>query len=165
MILSPYVTCPDCVTGKCQEGGLRLMSLSEQQALALRFLSKGCTQNEVAQKVGVSRRTILRWLKLSQFQEALGVTSKNRIQKTTEVIKHSESLEIEDLVPKALQKVRDILEDVDARKSDQLRAAELIGRWAGLGQNVVQPETTPAEENLKGYLNYLSSTNHKNGNN
>lgn len=141
------------------------MALSDQQLKALQILSKNGTQDEAARAANVSRRTIIRWTKLPEFKEGLGATSKNRIQKSVEIIKQKEDLEIEDLVPKALQKVRDILEDNEARKSDQLRAAELIGKWAGLGQTVVQPETTPAEENLKGYLNYLSSTNPKNGNN
>ena len=141
------------------------MALSDQQLKALEILSRNGTQDQAAKAVNVSRRTIIRWTKLPEFKEGLGATSKNRIEKTVEIIKQKEDLEIEDLVPKALQKVRDILEDSEARKSDQLRAAELIGKWAGLGQTVVQPETTPAEENLKGYLNYLSSANLKNGNN
>jgi hypothetical protein len=144
---------------------VRGMALSDQQLKALQILSRGATQDEAAKAASVSRRTIIRWTKLPEFKEGLGATSTNRIKKTVEVIKQNENLEIEDLVPKALQKVRDILEDDEARKSDQLRAAELIGKWAGLGQSIVQPETTPAEENLKGYLNYLSSTNKKSGNN
>jgi hypothetical protein len=138
------------------------MSLSDQQTKAIQILSRGGSQDEAARAANVSRRTIIRWLKLPSFKEGLGATSNNRIKKIVEVIKQKEDLEIENLVPKALQKVREILEDNDSRKSDQLRAAELIGKWAGLGQNIVQPETMPAEENLKGYLNYLVQ---KNGNN
>jgi hypothetical protein len=141
------------------------MSLSEQQLAALQILSKNGTHNEAANAAKVSRRTIIRWTKLPEFKEVLETSSRNRIEKTVEIIKGKESLEIEDLVPKALQRVHDILEDTEARKSDQLRAAELVGRWAGLGQTVGQTETNPAEDNLKGYLNYLASSNKKNGNN
>lgn len=144
---------------------VRGMALSDQQLKALEILSRNGTQDQAAKAANVSRRTVIRWTKLPEFKEGLGATSTNRVKKTVEVIKQKEELEIEDLVPKALQKVRDILEDDEARKSDQLRAAELIGKWAGLGQTLVQPETTPAEENLKGYLDYLVSTNPKNGNN
>lgn len=139
------------------------MKLSEQQLAALQILSKKGTHDEAAKAAKVSRRTIIRWTKLPEFKEVLEASSRNRIEKSAEVIKQKENLEIQDLVPKALQRVHDILEDTEARKSDQLRAAELVGRWAGLGQTTV-PETTPAEENLKEYLNYLASINKGNGN-
>jgi hypothetical protein len=111
------------------------MSLSDQQTKAIQILSRGGSQDEATKAANVSRRTVIRWLKLPIFKEGLGATSNNRIKKTVEVIQQKENLEIENLVPRALQKVRDILEDDEARKTDVLRAAELIGKWAGLGQN------------------------------
>jgi hypothetical protein len=135
------------------------MPLSNQQLKALEVLSKRGTYIEAANAAKVSRRTVIRWAKIPEFKEQLGNFSKARVKVASEVIKEQEKLEIEDLVPKALAKVRDILEDADSRRADQLRAAEIIGKWAGLGQVQLQPETSPAEENLKGYLNYLASTN------
>ena len=38
------------------------------------------------------------------------------------------------LLPKALAKIEEILEDPEAKHSDQLRAAALIGNWAGLSK-------------------------------
>jgi hypothetical protein len=135
------------------------MPLSNQQLKALEVLSKRGTYQEAASAAKVSRRTVIRWTKIPEFKEQLGNFSKARIKAASEIIQDQGKIEIEDLVPKALAKVRDILEDSDSRRSDQLRAAEIIGKWAGLGQVQVQPETSPAEENLKGYLNYLASTN------
>ena len=133
------------------------MPLSENQLVALQILSKRGTYEEAARAAKVSRRTVIRWAKIPEFKEQLGGFSKARLEVASEVIKQQEELQIENLVPKALDKIREILDDSDSRRSDQLRAAELIGRWAGLGQVQLQPDTSPAEENLKGYLDYLAS--------
>jgi hypothetical protein len=135
------------------------MPLSEKQLIALQILSKRGTYEEAASAAKVNRRTVIRWAKIPEFKEQLGNFSKARVRVASEVIKEQEKLEIEDLVPKALAKVRDILEDEDSRRADQLRAAEIVGKWAGLGQIQVEANTSPAEENLKGYLNYLASIN------
>jgi transposase len=134
------------------------MPLSEKQLVALQILSKRGTYEEAATAAKVSRRTVIRWAKIPEFKEQLGNFSKARVKAASKVIEQQQELQVENLVPKALAKIRDILEDSDSRRSDQLRAAELVGRWAGLGQVQQEPETSPAEENLKGYLNYLAST-------
>jgi hypothetical protein len=110
------------------------MPLSNQQLKALEVLSKRGTYQEAASAAKVSRRTVIRWTKIPEFKEQLGNFSKARIKAASEIIQDQGKIEIEDLVPKALAKVRDILEDSDSRRSDQLRAAEIIGKWAGLGQ-------------------------------
>lgn len=133
------------------------MSFSDSQLIALKVLSKKGTYKEAAVAAGVNVRTINRWVKLEEFQEALGRKTEKRLELIQDVVKISE-LQISDLVPKALIAVREILENPDSRSTDRLKASELVGKWAGLGQANLQLEKTPAEESLKNYLNYLAST-------
>ena len=112
--------------------------LTPNQIKAAELLSQGASHQEVADAVGVSRRTILRWLNSGEFknwQYALV----NRPRPAEKVPKpppskiKTDSLQPSDLVQDALETVRDILCDPDTtRVSDRLKAAGLIGEWAGL---------------------------------
>jgi hypothetical protein len=139
------------------------MPLADRQIQALQVLSSGGTYQQAADAAKVDRRTVIRWAKLPEFKEQLGTFSKARAEAVSEVIKAQESVKVESLVPKALNKIQEILEDPTSRRSDQLRAAEIIGKWAGLGQVQNQPESSPAEQNLKNYLDYLAVSKNSNG--
>jgi hypothetical protein len=120
------------------------MSLTPSQIRAAELLSKGHSHQEVGDAVGVSRRTILRWLKQEDFKNLsfglVGRASQQAPQQAPQRSpeRHSGSLTPQDLVPDALAAVQGILTDPDARTCDRIKAASLIGEWAGLSQKKSQ---------------------------
>jgi len=123
------------------------MGLSPPQIRAAELLAKNHSQQEVADAVGVSRRTILRWLKQPDFKNlSFGLVS--RVAQSPQQLpqpvysseKHrqSNSLTPQDLVEDALSAIRDILQDPDSRNCDRIKVAALVGEWAGLSQKKSQ---------------------------
>lgn len=131
-------------------------ALSEQQIKALQVLSKKGTYEEAAIASKVSRRTVIRWAKLPEFKEQLASFSQARLEVVSEVLKKHEQCSVEELVPKALNAVQTILNNGESRNADLLRAAEIIGKWSGLGQVQTQAEIS-SPDSLKKYLEYLAS--------
>jgi len=116
------------------------MSLTPQQIRSAELLAKGHSQEAVGNTVGVSRRTIARWLKREDFRNLsfglLGRASQSpqqSPQRSLESRKQSNDLTPQDLVADALQAVRNVLQDPDSRNADRLKAAALVGEWVGLG--------------------------------
>jgi len=117
------------------------MALSPQQIQAAELIARGYSHQEVGNAVNVSRRTILRWLKQQDFRDlSFGLTrrapqssSQQPPRRSAESDKPSDNLTPQSLVNNALQAVKDILEDSEARNCDRLKAASLVGQWAGLG--------------------------------
>ena len=115
------------------------MSLSPQQIRAAELLSKGHSHQAVGESVGVSRRTILRWLKQPDFKNlSYGLVGRSSQpppqqspQPSQERRRQSTSLTPEDLVQDALEAVQSILMDSEARTCDRLKAAALVGEWSG----------------------------------
>jgi uncharacterized protein YerC len=117
----------------------RDMGLTPQQVKAVQLLAKGHSQQEVADIVGVSRRTISRWLQSPEFKNlSFGLVNQvvkppsQPTQPQPVKERHSDSLTPQDLVGDALLAVRDILTDPEARTCDRLKAASLVGDWARL---------------------------------
>lgn len=133
----------------------KAMPLSEAQVKALQVLSKKGTYQEAANLAKVNRRTVIRWAKLAEFQEQLQSLSQARSEVISEVLQKHELCSIEDLIPKAISAVQTILDNREARGSDLLKAADLVGKWAGLGQSQAQTEAVP-QDSLKSYINYLA---------
>lgn len=132
------------------------MPLLESQVKALQILSKHGTYQEGADAAKVNRRTVIRWAKLNEFKEPLQSLSQARLEVISEVLQKHEQCSIEDLIPKAIFTVQNILENSESRSADRLKAADLIGKWAGLGQVQTQLQT-PTQDSLKNYLEYLAS--------
>jgi transcriptional regulator with XRE-family HTH domain len=116
------------------------MSLSPQQIRSAELLAKGHSQEAVGNAVGVSRRTIARWLRREDFRNLsfglLGRAAQSpqqAPQRSPESRKQSNELTPQDLVGDALEAVRSILQDPDSRNADRLKAASLVGEWTGLG--------------------------------
>jgi transcriptional regulator with XRE-family HTH domain len=115
------------------------MGLTPQQVKAVQLLAKGHSQQEVADAIGVSRRTISRWLKAPEFKNlSFGLVNQHvkpqPDERSSQRKRQSGSLSPEDLIQDALSAVRDILNDPEARTGDRIKAAALVGQWAGLGQ-------------------------------
>ncbi len=115
------------------------MGLSPPQIRAAELLAKGHSQQEVADAVGVSRRTISRWLKQEDFKNlSYGLVGRTQLpqqapQSLSKSSRNFKSLTPKDLVDDALEAVREILQDPDSRNADKLKAAMLVGTWVGLG--------------------------------
>jgi transcriptional regulator with XRE-family HTH domain len=116
------------------------MSLTPQQIRSAELLAKGHSQEAVGNIVGVSRRTVARWLKREDFRNLsfglLGRAAQSpqpSPNPSPESRKQSNVLTPQDLVGDALEAVQSILQDPDSRNADRLKAAALVGEWAGLG--------------------------------
>lgn len=116
------------------------MSLSPPQIRAAELLAKGHSHQEVGDAVGVSRRTILRWLKQEDFKNlSYGLVGRAaqspqpaQPQRSPEKHRQKSTLTPQDLVEDALSAVRDILQNPESRSSDRLKAAALVGEWVGI---------------------------------
>ena len=116
------------------------MPLTPRQIRAAELLAKGHSQQSVGEQVGVSRRTILRWLKEQDFKNLsyglLGRSAeppkKSVSERSPRSPRHRNSLKAEDLVGDALEAVQSILQDPDARIPEKLKAPALVGQWSGL---------------------------------
>ncbi|HEY9834115.1 MAG TPA: helix-turn-helix domain-containing protein [Stenomitos sp.] len=116
------------------------MPLSQKQIRAAELLAKGYSQEEVGKAVGASRRSVSRWLQSEEFRNlSYGLVGRasqpppRACERQSEGRQMTSRLNPEDLVPDALEAVRGILQDPDCRNADRLKAASLIGEWAGLG--------------------------------
>jgi hypothetical protein len=118
------------------------MSLSPQQIRAAELLSQGHSHQEVGDAVKVSRRTILRWLKQNDFKNlsyglvgrAVQAPQPVQAPQRSSERQSGSNLTVSDLIPDALLAVRDILQNPESRSCDRIKAASLVGQWAGLGQ-------------------------------
>jgi transcriptional regulator with XRE-family HTH domain len=109
------------------------------QIRAAQLLARGLSQGETATQLGISRRTISRWLCKEEFRNlSFGLLNSVSPEKVKPEIlsRHTddenEHSDLNSLVPLAIKTLRDILIDQDSRKVDKLRAATLLGEWAGL---------------------------------
>lgn len=112
--------------------------MTPNQVRAAQLLAQGRTQQEAADASGVSRRTIVRWLGTQEFRDLafglVGTTSKSENTPPPRSLTETRSSKtLEDLIPLALEAVGEVLIDPDTRNADKLKAAALVGDWAGLG--------------------------------
>ena len=121
--------------------------LTPQQLQAIELLSNGNrTQESVATEVGVTRRTIVRWLANLEFQAALaGVGSNqfvvNQAVINPEIIQPQQSPvsirhKLNSLAVTVVEQVEAILTNPESRTADKLKAAQLLGKWCGLDASV-----------------------------
>lgn len=141
-----------------------MSTLTPEQLQAVQMLANGKTHAEIGSELGITTKTMQRWTKKPEFNQALADvqfrTVEKTIERTSEDIAQQSQEVIQRLVPRALKVLNEYLGDQNAKGSDRLRACHIIGSWAGLNQAPPKPETE-AETQLKDYLTYLST---KNGN-
>jgi predicted transcriptional regulator len=116
--------------------------LSPEQLQALELLSSGHSQVSVANLLGVSRRTVVRWMSKPEFKQALtGLGSNqfviNQDAIEPEIIQPQESQlsireRLNSLIPSIIDECEAILLNPDTRDSDKLKSAALLAKWAGL---------------------------------
>lgn len=133
--------------------------LSQKQLQAVKLLASGKNQSEVASQLGVNRRTIARWNENPIFTDAVASARPKAVQKIVESVSLKMSDLIEVNLPKAIKTVVDILDDVEARKCDKLRAAQLLGKWGNLERNNESEMKSQPELDLRTYLLNLTNKN------
>lgn len=116
------------------------MAKPDKRAEALVLLARNISQTRVAQMVGVDRRTVVRWLKDSDFRKKLEENRRDHLENTLhQVIDNSaisaqnteEISQIDSLVAKAIAALDSIISCPESRNADRIRASELILKLVG----------------------------------
>ena len=119
------------------------MALDSRQIEAAKLLANGHTHQEVAESLGISRRTILRWLKDSEFKEFHLSFCEQQKTVSIETFKQkkttlSNSFRQSDATPlnfddqldalgfDCLSFLSELIRDPDARNCDKLKAVSLL---------------------------------------
>ena len=113
---------------------------------ALRLHKNGIVPSKIATKLGVSARTIQRWLKdetpipvkvvAMKADEDIPPPARKDVadcDKFDMTLSRRMAIRLLNLSEAALGAVEDTLNDPDARRADKLRAAKLVGDWLGMG--------------------------------
>lgn len=124
------------------------MAKSEKQKNeALRLHKGGMAPSKIAAKMNVSTRTVQRWLRDetpvpvqvvamkadSDVPQSMAKNVTNCRDKFDFNLSRRMAIRLLNLSEVALDAVEATLTDPDARRSDKLRAAKLVGDWLGLG--------------------------------
>lgn len=145
-------------------------ALTPEQAKMVSMTCQGQTNTAIAEALGVARKTIIRWHKLPHIIEAIAQASSSQteavakeqgeqykqITKTTQV---ATTELLEKLVPASIRVVATILTNQEAKDGDRLKAAELLTKWGGLGQQNNSTQQT-SEQVLNLYLANLNANTH-----
>ncbi len=142
-------------------------SLTSQQVKYVSMFCQGQNHSDIARTLGVARKTIICWSKLPQIQSAIAAgnagsergIAQAQEERYKEISKSavSEAAElVERFLPASVKVVVSIMGKSDAKDSDKIRAAELITKWAGLGQTGNQIQQS-AEQNLYLYIAALEN--------
>lgn len=95
------------------------------------MLAQGATQLRVANALKINKRTLTRWLGETEFKTKVAELRGHRFRQAEELVKSGNEIQLQDLIPKALAALKELLENSDTRSSDRLKAVQLIGSWAG----------------------------------
>jgi hypothetical protein len=116
--------------------------LSPEQLQALELLSSGHSQVSVANQLGVSRRTVVRWMSKPEFKQALTGLGSNQFVINEDALepeiiqpqKCSGSIRerLNRLIPTIIDETEAILKNPDTRTADKLKSAAMLAKWAGL---------------------------------
>lgn len=128
-------------------------TLSTTQTQALKLLIEGKTHQETADILGVSSKTIQRWVKQPTFSESLEALRSTALNEISDDVGN----ELKRLVPKSLAVIEQFLDNPGAKGSDRLRAASIIGSWSGLDNLPLQEQKIQAsvEQELTTMLKLL----------
>ncbi len=124
------------------------------------MLAQGQQPVDVARVLNINRRTVERWIDKPEFRVMLEDAKAKAAEALGQEIFEKCRVALTRGLPKSIRRVVEALDHSDARI--QIRAAEAIARWSGFYQlnKPMSPEQSGnAEQNLKGYLAYLETTN------
>jgi transcriptional regulator with XRE-family HTH domain len=116
------------------------MAKPDKRAEAILLLAKNISQTRVAQMIGVDRRTVVRWLKDSDFRNQLNENRRDHLENVLDRVIDSSAIsaqnteeisQIDCLVGKAIAALDSILSCPESRNTDRIRASELILKLVG----------------------------------
>jgi len=119
--------------------------LTPKQLQAAKLQASGLNQREVAEKIGVTRRSIESWNSRKGYKDAVNslmgtvpLAQKLPQSPLSEPVEFSNGIAPEspsDLLPSALRAIQDCL-DGEHRMGDKLKAASMVLTMLGLGQDM-----------------------------
>lgn len=139
---------------------MTVRKLTERQLKAVGLLAQGLPASKVARQLGVSVRTVERWSVRSDIRQAVQDAQAKAVEQLSEEVFQKCREALTRGLPKSVTRVLQALDHPDARI--QIKAAELVSKWSGFYQQSTPTKPEPpgnAEQNLKGYLAYLETTN------
>lgn len=92
--------------------------LKPSQLLAIGHLAAGLTVEATAKKIDVNIRTIFRWLRDPSF--------KAELRRVVTVNYHNHLNQLQGLLGRSIERLRDILENEESQPSDIIRVASLL---------------------------------------
>jgi len=126
----------------------------------------GDTQKEAGRKAGVSRSSVIRWMKLPYFRQKVKELTEqyHTTQDETFIEAARESVEAAVTPQELVGYFSSILRNDDVRISDRLKAGQCLGKWMGLEDGALKQVEVPelpleafAEDELCQRLDLLKS--------
>lgn len=105
------------------------MSPTPQQIGAIALLGKGTKTSEVAAQIGVTQRTVQRWLKDAEFTKAVAEIGTQTTRLVVEATSFDLFKEIERATESSVKLLTEMIENPDIRPSDRLKAVDIVRRW------------------------------------
>jgi transposase len=105
------------------------MSLTLQQLEAIALLGRGTKTSEVSSQLGITQRTVQRWLKDDEFAKAVAEISRQATQLVVEATSFDLFKEIERATEASVKLLTEMIENPDIRPSDRLKAVDIVRRW------------------------------------
>jgi transposase len=105
------------------------MSLTLQQLEAIALLGRGTKTSEVSSQLGITQRTVQRWLKDDEFAKAVAKISRQATQLVVEATSFDLFKEIERATEASVKLLTEMIENPDIRPSDRLKAVDIVRRW------------------------------------
>ena len=135
-----------------------MSELTPNQLEAVSGIAKGLSPAQIGKVIGVSTRTIQRWLKLPEFVDAIRqIQSEISHRVKVEVVEDVVSINsrLENLASKSLDSLERILDDPESRNADRIQAAKLLLNEFARNQTPVMHELVAVEVLVKsGFLSF-----------
>ena len=121
------------------------MPVTSKETKAAQALASGLSQGQAAKKAGVSRQTIIRWLKNPGFRKKVEQYNEKVEAVETEVfVERIRQDAHKSLSPDELKAIlSEIATDEDIRPDTRIKAVATLGKWAGLED--IKPTTAEAD--------------------
>ena len=122
---------------------MQTYALTEKQQLAVELLSEGLSKKAIAERVGVTDRTIRNWVKLPQVRSAIRVDS----IKATEAI----FIKVTEMMPELIEILQGIATDDLTTTKDRMSAIKLLKEFQSDGYN------NAVDEEMQGVLDFVEN--------
>lgn len=110
---------------------------SKKKEQAFSLFARGYSHPEISTEIGISTRTLSRWR--GDYEIQINLNSRAAIKPKSDgelvaIAENRTSERINDLLDLALDNLEDILNDLELKTTDKLRAISIVWEWARLGK-------------------------------